>query len=108
MYTPRIKDLANNKEFNGYLEISENGETCTYSTNSIPNHDVNDKGEFVNAIEEVNESLRFAKPNVASVSTALTLQYDNAVFLNGAKLDLLPAACYGVGDQPLGEEKSLL
>ena len=44
-YTSGIKDLANNKEFNGYLEISE-GETCTYSTNSIPNHDVNDKARL--------------------------------------------------------------
>ena len=44
-------------------------------------------------------------PTAASNPTALTLQWDNAIFLNGAKLDLLPAACYGVGTEPLGEEK---
>ena len=106
VYISSIKDTSTNKNYTGRVEISDNGETCTFSSNSIPNHDVNDKGEFVNAIAEVDESFEIPiNPNVASSPTSLTLQYDNAVFLNGAKLDLLPAACYGVGDQPLGEEK---
>ena len=33
------------------------------------------------------------------------MNYDNAIFLNGVKLDLLAAACYGVGPEPLGKEK---
>ena len=40
-----------------------------------------------------------------STTTALSLATDNAVMLNGVKLDLLAAACYGVGNDPLGQEK---
>ena len=44
-------------------------------------------------------------PQIGDTITALSLQYDNAVFLNGVKLDLMAAACYGVGPEPLGREK---
>ena len=106
VYHSAIKDLGTDKEFSGRVEISDNGDTCTFSSNSIPNHDVNDKGDFANALAEVDETFEIPlNPSAATSTTALTLQYDNAVFLNGAKLDLLPAACYGVGNAPLGEEK---
>ena len=60
---------------------------------------VNDKDDFANALAEVDETFEIPlNPSAATSTTALTLQYDNAVFLNGAKLDLLPAACYGVGN----------
>ena len=35
-------------------------------------------------------------------ATALNLRYDNAVYLNGVKLDLIAAGCYGVGDGFIG------
>ena len=105
-FTSTIKDLGNNRTLSGSLSITANGNTCAISSNSIPNHDVNDTGAFANAIGEVNETFSIpVSPSVANSTTQLTLQYDNAVFLNGAKLDLLAAACYGVGNEPLGQEK---
>ena len=105
-FTSTIKDLGNNRTLAGSLSITTDGSTCTISSNSIPNHDVNDKGAFANTIGEVNETFSIpVSPSVASRTTQLSLEYDNAIFLNGAKLDLLAAACYGVGPNPLGKEK---
>ena len=105
-FTSTIQDLGNDRTLTGSLSITTDGSTCKISSNSIPNHDVNDKGAFANTIGEVNETFSIpVSPSVANSTTQLTLQYDNAVFLNGAKLDLLSAACYGVGNEPLGQEK---
>jgi hypothetical protein len=105
-FTSRIKDLDNNRTLNGLITITTNGSTCAISSNSIPNHDVNNNGAFATMIAEVNENFSISVlPKEATSSTKLSLQYDNAIFLNGAKLDLLAAACYGVGNAPLGQEK---
>ena len=105
-YTASVKDASSGWGYMSWVEITDNGETCTFSSNSIPNHDFNDNGEFATPVSQVNETFEIpTNPTVASTTTALTLEYDNAVFLNGAKLDLLAAACYGVGDEPLGQEK---
>lgn len=105
-FSAAVKDSSSGKNYTAYVEISENGETCTFRTNSIPNHDFNEDGSFVTPVATVNESFEIPiTPSVNATATALTLEYDNAIFLNGAKLDLLAAACYGVGDEPLGEEK---
>ena len=105
-FTSKITDLGNNRTLAGSLSITTNGSTCTISSNSIPNHDVNDTGAFATMIGEVSETFSIpVSPTAANITTQLTLQYDNAIFLNGAKLDLLAAACYGVGNEPLGQEK---
>lgn len=98
------KDLANNRTLAGSLSITAEGSTCTISSNSIPNHDVNDTGAFATTVSEVNTTFRVpVSPTVVNSPTQLSLEYDNAVFLNGAKLDLLAAACYGIGPEPLGQ-----
>ena len=67
---------------------------------------MNDLGAFATPVAEVDETFEVpVTPEAAASTTALTLSMDNAIFLNGAKLDLLPAACYGVGNEPLGREK---
>ena len=105
-FTSIIKDLANNRTLAGSLSITAEGSTCTISGNSIPNHDVNDTGAFATTVSEVNTTFRVpVSPTVVNSPTQLSLEYDNAVFLNGAKLDLLAAACYGIGPEPLGQEK---
>ena len=106
-FTSTIKDLGNNRTLTGSLSITTDGNTCTISSNSIPNHDVNDNGTFATSVSEVNTTFSIpVSPAVANSPTQLSLAYDNAVFLNGAKLDLLAAACYGIGrGQPLGQEK---
>ena len=105
-FTSTIKDLGNNRTLKGSLSITTDGNTCTISSNSIPNHDVNDTGAFATTVSEVNTTFKIpVSPTVANSPTQLSLEYDNAVFLNGAKLDLLAAACYGIGPEPLGQEK---
>ena len=105
-FTSTIKDLGKNHTLEGSLSITTDGSTCTISSNSIPDHDVNDTGAFATTVSKVNTTFRVpVSPTVANSPTQLSLAYDNAVFLNGAKLDLLAAACYGVGSEPLGQEK---
>ena len=105
-FTSTIQDLGNDRTLTGSLSITKDGGTCTISSNSIPNHNVNDKGAFATTVSEVNTTFRISvSPTVANSPTQLSLEYDNAVFLNGAKLDLLAAACYGIGPNPLGQEK---
>ena len=100
------KDLANNRTLAGSLSITAEGGTRMISSNSIPNHDVNDKGAFATTVSEVNTTFRVpVSPTVVNSPTQLSLEYDNAVFLNGAKLDLLAAACCRIGPEPLGQEK---
>jgi hypothetical protein len=106
-YTSAVRDVGTATSFAGLLTIAVGGSDCTFSSNSIPNHDFNDgPTAFVNVAAEVNESFNVpGNPMAAATSTPLTLEYDNAIMLNGAKLDLLAAACYGVGNEPLGQEK---
>ncbi|MDA9951009.1 YHYH protein [Oligoflexaceae bacterium] len=106
-YYATVTDKATNTVFNSKITMSDDGDTCSFSSNSIPNHDFNDGSKaFVNKTKEVNETFSLiAEPTVADSSTSLTLDYDNGIFLNGAKLDVLAAACYGVGNAALGKEK---
>lgn len=105
-FSSSVKDLSTGQAFQGFVDITLDGDACTFRSNSIPNHDFNDEGQFATPVAEVNETFTIpASPSYATRTTALTLEYDNAFFLNGAKLDLLAAACYGVGNEPLGQEK---
>lgn len=105
-FTSAVKDLTTQKSYDGTLTITAAASACTFKSNSIPNHDFNDSGAFATPVAAVTESYNLPRsPKAAATTTALTLNYDNAVFLNGAKLDLLAAACYGVGNEPLGKEK---
>ena len=105
-YTATAEDLGTGASFVASVEISVAGSTCTITSNGIPNHDFNDAGAFATPVAEVVESFELAvSPSAAASSTALSLERDNGVFRNGVKLDLLAAACYGVGNEPLGQEK---
>jgi hypothetical protein len=105
-YSAQVTDLTEGTSFICSVQVEDNVEQCTLTSNSIPNHDFNDSGAFANRVAEVTESFTLdANPVSANTTTALTLDYDNAIFLNGVKLDLLAAACYGVGGGPLGEEQ---
>lgn len=105
-YTAMVTDLGNQKDFTANVEISEAGDDCVLSSDGIPNHDFNDAGAFATPVAEVDESFTLlGAPALAATPTELSLMFDNGVFLNGVKLDVLAAACYGVGPEPLGEEK---
>ena len=94
-----IKNDVVYSSLNGALTITsdQDAQTCTFSTNSIPNHNVGEDGSFASDIGEVAESFTItATPTNAESATELSLNVDNAILLNGAKLDALAAGCYNV------------
>jgi len=104
-YKSSVTETASKKTFVGVLNITTSDSKCTFTSNSIPNHDFGDVS-FHNTVAAITETFTMTvEPKAASKSTALSLRVDNAIFLNGVKLDLLAAACYGVGGEPLGKEK---
>ena len=101
-----VRDVGRNRPFTGQVEILQGSDACSLTSNSIPNHDFNMNGAFATNVSEVIETFSIdATPTFDAQPTALSLNYDNAIFLNGVKLDLLAAACYGVGGAPLGQER---
>ena len=69
-FTSMTKDLANNSTLAGSLSITAEGSTRMISSNSIPNHDVNDKGAFATTVSEVNTTFRVpVSPTVVNSPT---------------------------------------
>ncbi|WP_428927489.1 YHYH protein [Marinibacterium sp. SX1] len=102
-YSAEATDIQNRRQFSAELSISTDGDSCTIRSNAVPNHDFNTTGHFVTPLaEQVQVYSVPANPVAASRPTALSLQYDNAVFLNGVKLDLMAAGCFGVRDGRIG------
>ncbi len=70
----------------------EDGE-CVFNTNAIPNHDFNDGRGFPNEVREQDDVFEITSmPTLERTITALSLIYDNAIMLNGVKVDLLAAS----------------
>ena len=103
-YRSNVLDVNNSRTFSGDLVISLDGDKCIFKTNAIPNHDFNDGGRaFPNDVSAQNDTFEItSKPSHANVLTGLSLQTDNAILLNGVKVDLLAAGCYGVGNGKIG------
>jgi hypothetical protein len=89
------------------VTLSATESECQFVVNEIPNHDFHDgDAQFATPVSEQSGNYQITRqPQMAATSTALTLGVTNAIFLNGATVDLLAAACYGVGNEPLGQEK---
>jgi hypothetical protein len=105
MYVSDVMDVQSGVSFAGDLTISLTGGTCVFETNAIPNHNFNDGGSFATPTSAQND--RYEMPATASTAGSVSplILGDDAIFLNGVKLDLLAAACYDVGNEPLGREK---
>ncbi|WP_413702181.1 hypothetical protein ACLKMH_12235 [Psychromonas sp. KJ10-10] len=90
-YKSSVKDINNDVPFNGSLSISVKDGRCYFQSNSIPNHNFNDgKKSFRNDVSEQSYVTSVtATPKFSGSNTPLSLSYDNAIFLNGVKLDLL-------------------
>ena len=99
-----VKDLQRGILFTGNVDISVSGADCIITTNSIPNHDFNDSGaSFATQVAEVSAQFKVPiEPVFAATSTPISLTTDNAVLLNGVKVDLLAAGCFGVGNGKVG------
>ncbi len=103
-YQSNVLDVNNSTLFDGDLVISVLNNKCIFQTNNIPNHDFNDGGQaFPNDVSAQNNSFEITtNPSHANSVTDISLQTDNAILLNGVKVDLLAAACFGVGDGKVG------
>lgn len=106
-YFSNVEDIQRAVNFEGDFILTSDGSWCTFSANEIPNHNFNDAGaKFATAVSEQNGSYTItASPEPAASVTSLSIGLKNIVFLNGVTADLLSAACYDVGGEPLGEEK---
>ena len=106
-YDSSVSDVKRGLSFTGDISITASDTTCTISSNDIPNHDFNDaNASFATNVAEVDKSFSFPiNPSLANATTQLALGVVNVILLNGVVVDILPAACYDVGDEPLGNEK---
>jgi len=103
-YTSNAMDIFNSINYSGDLEISVDGDHCVFNTNSIPNHDFNDGNRnFPNNVSAQSDEYRVSlSPQLAPTTTSLSLQFNNAIMLNGVVVDILAAGCFGVGDGKIG------
>lgn len=103
-FTSTVSDVNRGLVLYGDLVISQVGNKCVFQTNAIPNHDFNDGGvSFPNNVSEQNDQFEITiSPAIASQKTAISLRVDNAILLNGVKVDLLAAGCFGVGNGKIG------
>ena len=103
-YKAAATDVGRDVTYSASLNITSNANSCTLTSNSIPNHDFNDGANgFPNITGPVTETFTVPiAPALAPNPTQLTLNVDNAILLNGVKVDVLAAACFGVGDERSG------
>lgn len=96
IYSSMVKDIQNNKNFEGAIEVTASESKCTITVNGIPNHDFNDvTASFATAVSEVGRVFSVSRtPQVASSPTPLSQQYYDAIMLNGVVTDILSAGCY--------------
>jgi hypothetical protein len=106
-YYSNVTDIKRSMDFSGDILISSDGITCTIASNNIPNHDFNDQSaSFATNVSTQNKHFELpVAPQMAAQTTPVDLQTTNVVFLNGAIVDVIAAACYDVGNEALGEEK---
>lgn len=105
-YNASVLDVQNSRSFIGEVSVLPSSSSCTLEANTIPNHDFNDTGRFATDATEISTSFNIpAAPSFADQPTALSLGTAEAILLNGITLDILAAACYGIGNEPLGQEK---
>ena len=98
-YKSSAKDVNENNLYAGSLKIALQDGKCIFTTNAIPNHDFNDgSSTFRNKVSEQDITYTITQsPSMNEKVTALSLRSDNAIFLNGVKLDILAAGCFGIG-----------
>lgn len=93
---------ASGNQFTSNIKIIAGENTCSLTSNSIPNYDFDD-GAFHEAVAYQNLSMKiYNNPQMANTTTALSLNYYNGILLNGVTVDLLSAGCFGVGNGMIG------
>jgi len=105
-YSSAVTDIQNDSDFEGALTIEVSDGKCSFSSNIIPNHDFNDVGaNFSNPVEtQSTSSVEITtSPVFASSTTDIDLG-NNAIFLNGVKLSIISAGCFGVKEDSSFED----
>ncbi len=96
-YTAQATDTQVGTTFTAALDVQPDGSGCTFASNAIPNHDFNATGGFVAPVSEQEQSYRItADPQPAATPVRLTVEFDDAIMLNGVKVDMLAAGCFFV------------
>ena len=102
-YQATSSDLFRSVVFTANLTIASSGDKCVFQSNGVPNHDFNDGQGFPNNLTEQSYYYEVSRnPSFADTLTALEVGDDNGLMLNGVKVDVLAAACFGVGDERTG------
>ncbi len=102
-YKATAKDFTRNLSFTGNLAVTVSSGTCTFTSNDIPNHTFGQGGSFATQVSTQNSVFKMTNsPSPATSTTAVTLTWNSAVLLNGVRVDMFAAACYGVGDGKIG------
>lgn len=106
-YYSNARDIKRAMNFDGDIVVNASTTHCTISSNTIPNHDFNDaSASFANNVGEINADFSIPiHPTESATKTYLEIGTTEGVLLNGVTVDLLAAACYNVGNEPLGNEK---
>lgn len=106
-YSSQVTDIQRDTDFNGSVVITHSSDECIFTVNEIPNHSFNDaSASFATNVSEQQGSYRVSSaPDFSAITSALSLQTTNAIMLNGVLLDILPAACFDVGNEQLGQER---
>ena len=91
-----VLDISQSMGFEASMLISNTTDTCTFVSNSIPNHDFNDaSAHFATPTAEYALEMSVSRsPVMAAAISPLTQQSEDAMFLNGVVLDILSAGCY--------------
>ncbi|WP_150468315.1 YHYH protein [Francisella sp. SYW-9] len=104
-YFASADDFNLNQKNSSYMTVKINTEDCIIISNGIPNHtyDDADVGAFPNKVVPQYQIYAISKnPKQLAKPIPLSLRMDNAIMLNGVKVDILAAGCYGVGDGRVG------
>ena len=98
-----LQNVADDEMFTANLSISVANGECEFATDGIPNHDMQDTGNFANPVSEQNDIYRMtATPEIAASTTELELGQEQGIYLNGVKIDIFAAACLGVDNERVG------
>ena len=103
-YFSEVTDLVSGNTFSGDVTISVSGGKCVFNTNAIPNHDMGEDGSFRTPISEQSLTYEVTTSPVKAATPTTNIWKASVFLLNGGAVDILPAACYDVGDEALGRE----
>lgn len=95
-YTASATDITVGTGFEADIAISADNNSCTLTSNGIPNHNFNDtSARFASNVSPQSQTFEINRaPEFAASTTALSQRTINAVMLNGVVVDLLSAGCY--------------